>query len=146
MDATPLFATSPHAEVEEIWPRDGRIVIKGTVVGTDAAARNLIIRARGTRTTAPHPTTAGIRNSFEARITLGALAAACSSADRIWDLYVALDEPGRAEPLRLGRHLDDVTGKKKIFIYPAQTAAGMRIEPYYTVQDNLSITCRPENA
>ena len=46
--------------------------------------------------------------------------------------------------MRLGTHLDDITGKKKIFVYPAQRTVGLWAAPYYTVKDNLSIRCRRE--
>lgn len=89
---------------------------------------------------------------FDARIPLTELAAATAGREETWDLYLSCGGAGGAhgadrpygappEPLRLGRHLDDVRGKKHIFVYPSQTAAGLRIEPFYTIRDNVSVRC-----
>lgn len=146
-----------HAEVEEIWPRDGRILIRGTAVGDVATGEGtLILRARGHQVREIHLPAGrdrldgggdgGDAKRFEVAIALDELAAACTThvPEQTWDLY--LEPAGYPEELRLGRHLDDVAGKKKIFTYPAQAVAGLWIEPYYTIKDNLSITCRREAA
>ncbi|MFJ5677499.1 hypothetical protein [Streptomyces sp. NPDC093097] len=130
----------PHAEAGEIWPRDGYIGVHGHCVGAEREPCTVVVRARA-------PQEAELRfpaevgdGGFAVRIPLGELAAACTGAEQTWDLYVSV--PGRAAELRLGRHLDDIVGKKKIFTYPAQCAAGWWIEPFYTVKDNVSIGCR----
>lgn len=166
-----------HAEVEEVWPRDGCIRIVGRltegVPGGGSAA--LVLRARGGEEELRLPTALGAQEPaegdgprFDVRIPLAALAAASTGPGETWDLYLshagtrsavdptvdpadgasvgpaggAGDKPAD-EPLRLGRHLDDVPGKKKVFVYPSQTEAGRRIEPFYTIRDNLSVRCRP---
>lgn len=154
---------APHAEVEEIWPRDGGIRIRGRVTGgPPQGPGTLVVRARGAPGgelcfPAAGRRAAGQRSggegTFDARIPLGELAAASGGARRTWDLYLRLGPPeraeravGSAEELRLGRHLDDVHGKKKIFVYPSQVAGGARIEPFYTVKDNVSVVSRREGA
>ncbi|MEV0598116.1 hypothetical protein AB0I82_02255 [Streptomyces sp. NPDC050315] len=129
-----------HAEVAEIWPRDGRIRVLGHVVGAASGAGTLVARVRDAAGTELRLAAKGRGSRFEVSVPLDALASATPEGDRVWDLYLVPD--GCDDALRLGRHLDDVPGKKKIFTYPAQRVGGLRIEPYYTVQDNLSITCR----
>ncbi|WP_031055745.1 hypothetical protein [Streptomyces ochraceiscleroticus] len=133
-----------HAEVAEIWPRDGRIRVLGHVVGVASGAGTLVARVRDAAGTELRLAAEGEGGRFEVSVPLEALASATPEGDRVWDLYLVPD--GCDDALRLGRHLDDVPGKKKIFTYPAQRAGGLRIEPYYTVQDNLSITCRREES
>ncbi|GAA0481144.1 hypothetical protein [Streptomyces olivaceiscleroticus] len=142
----PPDRTGPaHAEVAEVWPRDGRIRVTGRVVGAaPAGAGTLIARVRGAPDAELRLPAEGRDTCFEAAVPLDELAAATPEGERVWDLYLALD--GQEDALRLGRHLDDVHGKKKIFTYPAQTSGGRRFEPYYTVQDNLSIVCDGEVA
>ncbi|MFC4562005.1 hypothetical protein ACFO4E_09075 [Nocardiopsis mangrovi] len=54
-----------------------------------------------------------------------------------WDLW--LDLPGVGE-LRLAARADDIVGKKKKVVYPETVLeAGVRIRPYYTVDDDLSL-------
>ncbi|MFD5734210.1 hypothetical protein ACFWIY_15430 [Streptomyces sioyaensis] len=143
MDGTTAVFIPAQAEVEEVWPRDGQILIRGMVAGGGSREDGtLVVRSRESTGSELRLPTAGAGSRFEASIGLDELAAACSGAEQTWDLHLKL--PGRAEMLRLGRHLDDIVGKKKIFTYPAQAVAGMWIEPYYTVKDNLSIVCRRE--
>ncbi|MER5968493.1 hypothetical protein ABT112_01870 [Streptomyces sp. NPDC002055] len=176
-----------HAEIEEVWPRDGRIRVVGFVAdqpgeahppvrddsrvshdsevpddgeaphdseapddnqvrdhseapdGTEAV---LVARSRGAHGTEVRAG-AHLRNGrFDAGLPVDALAAGCDGRKLTWDLYLVA-APG-ADELRLGRHLDDIRGKKKIFTYPAQTAGSVRVKPYFTVKDNLSVTCRRE--
>ncbi|MFF8372503.1 hypothetical protein ACF05W_27205 [Streptomyces lydicus] len=140
--ATAVFIPA-QAEVEEVWPRDGQVLIRGVVAGGGSwEDGELVVRSRESTGSELRLPTAGGGSRFEASISLDELAAACSGAEQTWDLHLKL--PGRPGMLRLGRHLDDIVGKKRIFTYPAQAVAGMWIEPYYTVKDNLSIACSRE--
>ncbi|MEV7379565.1 hypothetical protein [Streptomyces lydicus] len=139
--ATAVFIPA-QAEVEEVWPRDGQVLIRGMVAGGGSwEDGKLVVRSRESTGSELRLPTAGGGSRFEASIDLDELAASCSGAEQTWDLHLKL--PGRAELLRLGRHLNDIVGKR-IFTYPAQAVAGMWIEPYYTVKDNLSIVCSLE--
>ncbi|MEE4423514.1 hypothetical protein [Streptomyces bugieae] len=141
-EATAVFIPA-QAEVEEVWPRDGQVLIRGRVAGGPSGEDGkLVVRSRESTGNELRLPTASGGSRFEASIGLDELAAACSGAEQTWDLHLKL--PGRADMLRLGRHLDDIVGKKKIFTYPAQAVAGLWIEPYYTVKDNLSIVCSRE--
>lgn len=145
MEASTVSLPSQHAEVAEIWPRAGQILVHGTVGGADYGERALVARTRTPQEAElrfPAGPAEGCGGRFEACIPLDRLAAACDGPEQVWDLYLA--RTGSDGELRLGRHLDDVVGKKKIFTYPAQTALGMWVEPYYTIKENLSIICRRE--
>ncbi|WP_432096800.1 hypothetical protein [Streptomyces sp. bgisy100] len=164
-----------HAEIEEVWPRDGRIRVVGFVADPPGGARPpvrddskvpddsrvpydseaphdravpdgteavLVARSRGAHGTEVRAGTHLRNGRFDAGLPVDALAAGCDGRKLTWDLYL-LAAPG-ADELRLGRHLDDIRGKKKIFTYPAQTAGSVRVKPYFTVKDNLSVTCRRE--
>ncbi|RNL82352.1 hypothetical protein EFW17_19780 [Halostreptopolyspora alba] len=58
-----------------------------------------------------------------------------------WDLW--LRTPSHEEGLRLGAHVDDIVGKKKKVVFPGVLLRGVadsiRIRPYYTVDDELSL-------
>jgi hypothetical protein len=139
-----------HAEVEQVWPRDGHIRVVGRVVGHDprpgAGTLTLTSRYR------PHVVLrfpARLEDGrFEAVVGVGGVARATAGmgTDRreIWDLR--LEIPGGPEPLRVGRHLDDIPNKKKVMTFPAQTgetAEGpLSVKPYYTDWQNLSVLCR----
>ncbi|HEV2812118.1 MAG TPA: glycosyltransferase, partial [Solirubrobacteraceae bacterium] len=58
----------------------------------------------------------------------------------VWDLF--------AGELRVGRHRDGVPGKRGVVVFPARTAGGLEVRPYYTVEDNLSVRVggEPEEA
>ena len=149
-----------------MWPRDGRITIRGTIVSgapPDADWRLRLVRREsrrqwararalnGIRALAGRPRSPGIitvpasvdAKDFEVVIGLGAFARPEPPPRELWDLYLV---PGNARgtALRLGRHLDDMPGKKNIVVFPKQWVEKPRrlsIRPYYTDADHLSIRC-----
>ncbi|GAA2062961.1 hypothetical protein GCM10009801_06470 [Streptomyces albiaxialis] len=139
----------PCAEVEEVWPRDGRITLRLTLVGTAAGAATLLLRTRGEagRREELRVAAEGSGREFTAtvpleRLVMGTGTGTGADGSWVWDLYLV---PEGGAGLRLGRHLDDVQGKKHIFRYPVQYARGTAVEPYFTVNDNLSLACRGED-
>jgi hypothetical protein len=60
-----------------------------------------------------------------------------------WDLWLSL--PGTGD-LRFSAHADDITAKKKKFVYPHVVRSGVRVRPYYTVDDDLSLLATAEEA
>ncbi|GLW96520.1 hypothetical protein [Microtetraspora sp. NBRC 16547] len=127
-----------HAEIEHVWPRDGRIRIVGAVVGMPPAAATLALRNRDrSRTVLRCPATVNGRR-FDGSFDIEIVTAATTSARDVWDLHP--DLPGQAE-LRVGRHLDDTADKKRIMTFPAQSHGFSRIRPYSTVKRNLSLIC-----
>ncbi|MGW3101381.1 hypothetical protein [Streptomyces sp. NPDC001100] len=132
-----------RAQVEEVRPRNSQILLRLSLAGMTAEKAVLVLKARGgSHAELRLPADDYGSGRFEVRIPLDALATACTAREWIWDLY--LDRPDAQageEPLRVGRHWEEIAGKQKSFVYPAQHAAGVRIEPFFTVKDNLSITC-----
>lgn len=139
----------PRAEVEEVWPRDGRIGLVGRLVGTAAGA------AAAWRLTVTRRSNAGHVLRYDAELEGERFTCAWDVADlaayddgsgggsgRVdqWDLHLT-DGTSR---LRVGRRLDDIRGKKAIYVYPRQAVpgAGFGVRPYFTVEDNLSLECR----
>lgn len=130
-----------YAEVEEVWPRDGHIRVVGRIPGAASDASAVLVARGRERADAEVRVETRLRcGRFDARLALHDLASPCTAAELTWDLYLAW--PDEELPRRLGRHLDDIDGKKKIFIYPGQLCGPVRVEPYYTVKDNLSVVCR----
>ncbi|MGD6742633.1 hypothetical protein ACOKM3_12400 [Streptomyces sp. BH106] len=138
----------PRAEVEEVWPRDGRIGIVGRLVGMTGpgagagGAWRLTVtrRSRASQVLRYDVQLDGER--FNCAWYVADLAAyddGFSGADQ-WDLHLT---DGR-RTLRVGRRLDDIRGKKAIYVYPRQAVPGARfdVRPYFTVEDNLSLECR----
>jgi glycosyltransferase involved in cell wall biosynthesis len=57
--------------------------------------------------------------------------AGLASRAGIWDLY--------AGEVRVGRHDGDLANLKEVLVYPARSAGGLEVRPFFTVEDNLSI-------
>ncbi|GGY04919.1 hypothetical protein GCM10010358_68000 [Streptomyces minutiscleroticus] len=137
----------PHAEMDEVWPRDGRIRLVGRFHGLTGPAAGgwelLLVRRDDTGRSLSHPVRVrGGRFEGELPVTdLAAAGTAGTAAVAEWDVHLT-DGTVR---LRAGRRLDDIRGKKKIMVFPEQSvpeAGGFRVRPYYTVKDNLSLECR----
>ncbi|MEV5613991.1 hypothetical protein [Streptomyces sp. NPDC052225] len=135
----------PRAEVEEVWPRDGRIRLVGRLHGGDADTGRgwrftLTRRSRPDHVLRFDAEFEGDRFTGEWRIADLAAYDGFDRADQ-WDLHLT-DGTHR---LRVGRRLDDIKGKKAIMVYPAQRVPGadFGVQPYFTVEDNLSLECRP---
>ncbi|MFI0235185.1 hypothetical protein [Streptomyces sp. NPDC016845] len=132
----------PHAEVEQVWPRDGRIKVVGRLHGLpggvgDGWRLQLTRRSRTDHVLRYDAELDGDR--FACAWPVSDLAA-YDGFDRSdqWDLH--LTDGGLR--LRVGRRLDDIRGKKAVFVYPRQPVpgAGFGVRPYFTVEDNLSLS------
>jgi hypothetical protein len=140
-----------HAEVEQVWPKDGRVLVIGLIVGigTPEAKRGVLTFTNRDRPDAVLrcPATLDGRR-FEASLEIDRIAAACATVPidgrQIWDLHLTV--PGAPDPLRLGRHLDDIANKKKVMTFPAQNGDAdtgpISVKPYYTDNQNLSLVCQ----
>ncbi|MFI1482380.1 hypothetical protein [Streptomyces sp. NPDC020747] len=138
----------PHAEIAEVWPRDGRVRLVGHIHGHPAEGewRLLLTRRSHAEQRLGYP--AQVKGDrFEGELSLDDLAAATDTAEagiragtevEEWDVHLT---DGEVE-LRAGRRLDDIHGKKKIMVFPEQRVRGIGVRPYYTVKDNLSLECR----
>ncbi|MFC4910696.1 hypothetical protein [Actinomadura gamaensis] len=142
----------PFAEATEVWPRGGRITIIGELDGADGTsgrwsllvvprpkrprgfARRVHYRLLGARR--PLHLAADVRGrTFEAAVPARLLAPLRRRGH--WDLYlVAEDGTG---PLRVGRWLDDMPGKRHIVTFPPVRTRRTAVRPYFTETEALSI-------
>ena len=119
----------PHAEAERVRVEDGALLIEGEAGGAEP---RLVARHRGDG--AEVEAAAELDGGrFSARLELAPLARA-----GVWDLQLG--------DRRIGTHRDGLPGKKEIVAFPAHRAGGLELEPYYTVEDNLSIRVGPPRA
>ncbi|MGP4110729.1 hypothetical protein ACTWP5_07405 [Streptomyces sp. 4N509B] len=162
-----------HAEIAQIWPRDGRLRFVGRLHGvrTSAAradAWRLLLVPRGDSEARdeegqeehalryPAPLDGESGDRFDVSLPVTDLLADGVPLPAQWDLYLTRDAgsdapgDGEGERLRLAKLLDDIKGKKKIMVFPAQSAAAPTgkalVKPYYTVHDRLSVECLPDES
>ncbi|MFF5006586.1 hypothetical protein ACFY3G_27645 [Streptomyces phaeochromogenes] len=142
----------PHAEIAEVWPRDGRVRLVGHIHGHPAEGQWRLLLTRRSHAEQRLDYPAQVKGDrFEGELPVADLAAATGTAEaeaeseteaRVgveeWDIHLT---DGEVE-LRAGRRLDDIHGKKKIMVFPEQRVRGIGVRPYYTVKDNLSLECR----
>ncbi|WP_030381651.1 MULTISPECIES: hypothetical protein [unclassified Streptomyces] len=133
----------PHAEIAEVWPRDGHIRLTGrlhgpTATGTGTGSWELLVVRRSRPEQRLRYPVRLTGDRFEAGLPIADLVTEDPAALEEWDLHLT---DGTAE-LRAGRRLDDIRGKKKIMVFPEQRIEGLSVRPYYTVKDNLSLECR----
>ena len=121
--AVVVEALPPHAEARRVRVDGGTLVIEGEVSGGGEA--RLIARHRGDAGEVGVPAELD-GGRFSARLELAPLARA-----GVWDL--------RLGDRRVGAHLDDLPAKKEVVVFPARRVGGLELQPYYTVEDNLSI-------
>lgn len=148
-----------HAEIAQVWPRDGRLRLIGRLhkASPGKAGWRLLLELRGEeeRHLGYPATLDGPR--FDASLPVADLVADGLPVPAQWDLYLTGDREGgaaadrpTARKLRLARLLDDIKGKKKIMVFPAQPVAAsprtVLVKPYYTTHDNLSVECLPQQA
>lgn len=55
----------------------------------------------------------------------------------VWDVLVRTGTGAR--PIRVGRLLDDVADRKKVFVHPAVALNGLTAQTYYTLDNELSV-------
>lgn len=147
-----------HAEIAQVWPRDGRIRLVGEVRRCPGAPSegwrlSLVLRGREDR---ERSYAARVEDGrFDVSVPVAELAPGTAPLPAVWDAYLTYGEDedgdrdgGGATRLRLGRLLDDVGDKKKVMVFPAQPLRNtddsgqiLHIRPYYTVKHNLSVEC-----
>ncbi|MBX5440472.1 MAG: glycosyltransferase family 4 protein [Solirubrobacteraceae bacterium] len=122
-----LRVPGPHAELRhlELHPDEAAVTVE-----VDAGdGRVLVARRRDGDETVEAPA-APAGDGVAARLDLRRLRPA-----GVWDLFL----DGR----RVGRHLDDLPGKRDALAYPVLPAGDLEARPYLTVEDNLSIRVQP---
>jgi hypothetical protein len=138
-------AVRPQAEVATVEVKDSLVAIRGSLAYAEPSApegARLALRARNQETRTEFP--ASFEGTlFQASVDLDTLAGLQEIGEDYWDCWLESDHE---TPLRLGKHLDDIPKKKTKIRYPARISeAGgrrLRIRPYYTVDDDLSLVVR----
>ncbi|MGP3967642.1 hypothetical protein [Streptomyces sp. 6N223] len=145
-----------HAEIAQVWPRDGRLRFVGRLHGEGPAPGQaedwrllLVLRGdeekRRLRYAAPLD-----GEGFDVSLPVEDLVADGLPVPAQWDLYLTGGGSRPAKKLRLARLLDDIENKKKIMVFPAQPVSARAgkalVKPYYTVHDNLSVECLPQES
>ncbi|MCX4237044.1 hypothetical protein [Streptomyces ortus] len=132
-----------HAEMAEVWPRDGRVRLVGRIHGRPAEGDWRLLLTRRGHPGRPLDYPARVKGDrFEGELPIADLLTPDPAEIEEWDIHLTDGE----SRLRAGRHLDDIHGKKKIMVFPEQRVHGLRVRPYYTVKDNLSLECRTGDA
>ncbi|MEW2568245.1 hypothetical protein [Streptomyces sp. NPDC047070] len=133
----------PHAEIAEVWPRDGRVRLVGRIHGRPAEGDWRLLLTRRGHFDRPLDYPATVKGDrFEGELPIADLVTQDPAGIEEWDIHLTDGETR----LRAGRQLDDIHGKKKIMVFPEQRVRGLRVRPYYTVKDNLSLECRTGDA
>ncbi|MBB4933918.1 hypothetical protein F4561_004738 [Lipingzhangella halophila] len=143
-----LRATSvaPYAEVAWVEVGSRSVTVSGVLA---YAPRNeghttaRVLASQRERSGSVVSDAALVDGKFTCEIPLDPIVAAHDPdrAHNEWDLWLQIptDDAG----LRLGAHADDIVGKKKKVVFPSVLLDGaadtIRIRPYYTVDDELSL-------
>jgi hypothetical protein len=119
----------PYARVDEVWVRGTSLDVRCRA----ASADDVVARARhgGDEVRAEvEADSAGFVASFD-------LAGLGSGT---WDLFTG-------DGARLAAHLDDMPDRWRSTVYPAvRTRSGVAVEPYFSVDNELSVRVRPPRA
>jgi glycosyltransferase involved in cell wall biosynthesis len=132
---------SAHAEVARVTLEGDELLVSGTLPGTrsgDLRGPRLSVRRRADGRELVAAVALG-PEGFAARCALSRLVA--DGLPGRWDLR--LEAAGIEAPLRLGAHLDGIPDKHHVILLPERTLPGpagpLRVRPYFTVEDDLSV-------
>ncbi|MCX5397944.1 hypothetical protein [Streptomyces sp. NBC_00102] len=141
--AVRTWLRTAHAEADRIEVSADSTTVRarlftagpGTEPGPGAAA---LLRLRGgageVRETALHADGPdGVRFTFTQR----QLTDTPDGGKGVWDVLVRMRTGAR--PIRVGRLLDDIADRKKVFVHPAVTLDGLTARTYYTLDNELSV-------
>ncbi len=129
VEAKPL---APHAEVTRLRVAGTGLHVEGTVEA-EADPAHLFARRRGDgmEVVAPAALDGG---RFSAELELAELAPPGDTTD-VWDLRLVAG----TRSYRLGTHLDGIPNRGESTEFPAARVGGRRLQPYYTVENNVSV-------
>ena len=119
----------PYARVDEVWVRGTTLEVRCG----GASPGSVVAQPRGGGEEVPaevEADSAGFVASFDlARFGSGT-----------WDLFTG-------DGMRLAAHLDDMPDRWRSTVYPAvRTSSDVAVEPYFTVDNELSVRVRPPRA
>ncbi|MEO8689979.1 MAG: glycosyltransferase family 4 protein [Solirubrobacteraceae bacterium] len=134
VEATPQ---APHAEVTRLRVDQGVLHVEGTFPVEQDDRAYLFARRRGDVMEVVVPATLE-GGRFTAGLALAELVLPGEQRD-VWNLRLQI---GRRS-LRLGTHLDGVPNRNEATEYPAAAVGDRRLQPYYTVENNVSVRSTP---
>lgn len=142
--ATLARAGGEHAEIEQIWTRDQHVSVVFAAMPPQAST--FVLRSRERQTDRRYAVQEVDSGRRRVDIPISDVASASESDSEIWDTFaLAQRDDGQVIELRVGKHHDDMPGKKRIITFPGQRPMdddSVVVTPYYTLHDNLSIRCR----
>ena len=124
---------APHAEVTRVQLHGATLHVEGTFPIEHADDGFLFARRRGDGMEVVAPAALD-GDHFTASLDLAELVLPGDQRD-VWNLRLQI---GRRS-LRLGTHLDGVANRGEATEYPAAVVGGRRLQPYYTVENNVSV-------
>ncbi|MFH9011022.1 transferase [Streptomyces sp. NPDC017943] len=134
-----------HAEAGTVDVTDRDITVAVRLHGARLAEDALVeLRLRGTgtvHTLRPRVDEDGKDLSFTAG--RDATAGASEGADQVWDAFVR--PTAGAAAVRVARLLDDIADRKHVHVYPEIRSEGSTLRPYYTVDNDFSISVSRES-
>ncbi|AXK36120.1 hypothetical protein DVA86_29540 [Streptomyces armeniacus] len=154
--AVRTWLRTAHAEAGEIRVGDHALTVCGRLYGArlgDGAAA--LLRRRGAGTVREAALRADGAHDFTFTVDHRDLLAERGPGPGgdgdagldVWDAFVRPEAAAPGNPpsrwVRVGRLLDDVLDRKNVFVYPARTLDGVRVRPYYTVDNELAVELAP---
>ncbi|WP_328720922.1 hypothetical protein OHT52_16385 [Streptomyces sp. NBC_00247] len=141
--AVRTWLRTAHAEADRIEVGADSTTVRARLFGVEPGGRPgagaaALLRLRGrageVRETELHADGPdGVRFTF----TQAQLTDTPEGGPGVWDVLVRTRTGAR--PIRVGRLLDDVADRKKVFVYPSVTLGGLKALTYYTLDNELSV-------
>ena len=128
---------APHAEVTRLRLDGTTLHVEGTFPLEQADDGFLFARRRGDGMEIAAPAALD-GDRFTASLDLAELGPTGHQRD-VWNLRLQIGP----RSLRLGTHLDGVANRGEATEYPAAVVGERRLQPYYTVENNVSIRSSP---
>ena len=133
-----IEALGPHAELERVQTTEGALVIEGRLAGVEAASGRLRVRGGSGEDLVEDAHLHDGR--FAATVPLARLRASKDVEE--WRVHLEL--PVGEVPV--AAHLDGMTGKDEIAVFPLCSVSGGSMRPAYDTEDRLVLRCGPAAA
>lgn len=130
-----------HAEVGDIGITDRSMTVGARLHGApilDGAVVQLRLRGGSGTVHTVEPLAEDDGRSFSFTVDCAELTAGTGAGSGIWN--VSVRPAAGAPPVRFARLLDDVADRRDVFVYPAVTVGAAVVRPFYTADNNFSVT------
>ena len=133
-------ALGPHAELERVETNADELVLEGRLVGVGADTASGRLRlSPGTDWEVTVDA-----ELHDGRFTVGVPLQRLRATDDVEEWRTELELPGGAVPV--AAHLDGMTGKDEIAVFPLCAVSGGSMRPAYDTEDRLVLRCGPAAA